>query len=114
MPSPEPPRPPSASEREREKEREKSDLRSSSSSSPDDNLNGSKPEDFIKVMGGKQPSKFTDPCAKASKLSMKCLEENSYDRTKCAQAFNNYRNCKKLWIEQRRNDRLNNRPGAFD
>lgn len=50
---------------------------------------GAMPEDHVKIMGGKTPSKFTDPCKKAASLSMKCLEDNSYDRTQCAEAFNN-------------------------
>ncbi|SAM84208.1 related to COX23-protein with function in mitochondrial copper homeostasis [Ustilago bromivora] len=74
----------------------------------------SKPEDFISVMSHKTPSKFTDPCAHAAKLSMKCLDDNAYDRSKCGDIFNQYRECKKAWINQRRQDRLNNRPGAFD
>lgn len=90
-----------------------------SSSSPtrpsrQDPNNPSQPEDFIQVMSGKTPSKYTDPCAHAAKLSMKCLDDNAYDRTKCADAFNQYRECKKAWINQRRQDRLNGRPGAFD
>ncbi|PWN97844.1 hypothetical protein FA09DRAFT_338822 [Tilletiopsis washingtonensis] len=75
---------------------------------------GRTPEDFVKVMGGKTASKYTDPCAKASKLSMKCLEDNAYDRTKCTEAFNNYRECKKAWITQRRQDRLNGREDAWN
>ncbi|KAN0062745.1 Mitochondrial copper homeostasis protein [Thecaphora frezii] len=86
----------------------------SSASAALDDGDARKPEDFIKVMGGKQPSKFTDPCAKAAKQSMKCLDDNNYDRTKCGPFFNQYRECKKAWITQRREDRLNNRPGAFD
>lgn len=65
-------------------------------------------------MSHKTPSKFTDPCAHAAKLSMKCLDDNAYDRSKCGDVFNQYRECKKAWINQRRQDRLNNRPGAFD
>ncbi|KAJ9474550.1 Cytochrome c oxidase-assembly factor COX23, mitochondrial [Pseudozyma hubeiensis] len=74
----------------------------------------SQPQDFITVMSHKTPSKFTDPCAHAAKLSMKCLDDNAYDRSKCGDVFNQYRECKKAWINQRRQDRLNNRPGAFD
>lgn len=47
----------------------------------------SKPEDFIDVMGGKTPSKFTDPCRRAAKLSIKCLDDNAYDRSKCTEVF---------------------------
>lgn len=74
----------------------------------------SQPQDFISVMSHKTPSKFTDPCAHAAKLSMKCLDDHAYDRSKCGEVFNQYRECKKAWINQRRTDRLNNRPGAFD
>ncbi|CAD7060925.1 unnamed protein product, partial [Tilletia caries] len=49
------------------------------------------PRDHLEVMGGKVPSKFADPCAHAAKASMACLERHSYDRTKCAEAFQNYR-----------------------
>ncbi|CDS00183.1 related to COX23-protein with function in mitochondrial copper homeostasis [Sporisorium scitamineum] len=74
----------------------------------------SQPQDFISVMSHKTPSKFTDPCAHAAKLSMKCLDDHAYDRSKCGDVFSQYRECKKAWIRQRRKDRLNNRPGAFD
>lgn len=76
------------------------------------NANGRKPEDFVEVMDGKMASKYTDPCARASQLSMQCLDKNSYDRTKCTEEFINYRQCKKAWIAQRRSDRQNGRPGA--
>ncbi|SNX83969.1 related to COX23 - protein with function in mitochondrial copper homeostasis [Melanopsichium pennsylvanicum] len=78
------------------------------------NADPSQPEDFINVMTNKTPSKFTDPCAHAAKLSMKCLDEHAYDRSKCSEVFSQYRECKKAWTNQRRQDRLNNRPGAFD
>ncbi|KIS67282.1 uncharacterized protein UMAG_11153 [Mycosarcoma maydis] len=74
----------------------------------------SQPQDFVSVMSHKTPSKFTDPCAHAAKLSMKCLDDHAYDRSKCADVFHQYRQCKTAWINQRRQDRLNNRPGAFD
>lgn len=57
-------------------------------SAPDSPGDAREPEDFIKVMGGKTPSKYTDPCAKAAKMSMKCLDDNAYDRTKCGALFN--------------------------
>lgn len=46
-----------------------------------------KPEDVDEVMGGKTPSKFTDPCRKAAAQSFKCLEDNGYNREKCFEAF---------------------------
>ncbi|PWN34929.1 uncharacterized protein FA14DRAFT_35813 [Meira miltonrushii] len=61
---------------------------------------GTKPDE--QILQGKTASKYTDPCKKAAALSMKCLEDNMYDRTKCAYAFNNYRECKKQWIASRK------------
>ena len=88
--------------------------RSAANDAPAAQSDPSQPRDFVQVMSHKTPSKYTDPCAHAAKLSMKCLDDNAYDRSKCADAFNQYRECKKAWINQRRTDRLNNRPGAFD
>lgn len=50
----------------------------------DDNA---KPRDWIPLMSGKTASKYADPCAHAAKASMKCLEDNQYDRSKCTKAF---------------------------
>jgi len=50
-------------------------------------------------------SQFTDPCDEASKASMDCLNRNDYDRDKCLDFFQAYRDCKKAWIEQRKADR---------
>ena len=50
-------------------------------------------------------SKFTrateekNPCWEESKISMRCLENNGYDKTKCGAAFDNYNVCKKFWNE---------------
>lgn len=58
----------------------------------------------------KEPSEFYDPCAQASKMSLNCLERNDYDRSKCFEYFNAYKECKKAWLEKRRQDR---REGRF-
>jgi len=50
-------------------------------------------------------SEFADPCAEASKASMDCLNRHDYDRDKCLDFFQAYRDCKKAWIEQRKADR---------
>ncbi|CAO1616980.1 unnamed protein product [Parajaminaea phylloscopi] len=74
----------------------------------------SKPRDWVPLMSGKTASKYADPCAHAAKASMKCLEDNQYDRTKCTKAFEDYRECKKSWVLQRRSDRQAGREGAWD
>jgi len=43
-------------------------------------------------------SQFSDPCDEASKASMDCLNKNDYDRDKCLDFFQAYRDCKKAWV----------------
>jgi len=38
------------------------------------------------------------PCAEASKASMDCLNRHDYDRDKCLNFFQAYRDCKKEWV----------------
>ncbi|KAH9991132.1 hypothetical protein BJV77DRAFT_946650, partial [Russula vinacea] len=45
------------------------------------------------------------PCAEASKASMDCLNRHDYDRDKCLDFFQAYRDCKKAWMNQRKEDR---------
>ncbi|PRT54451.1 Cytochrome c oxidase-assembly factor COX23, mitochondrial [Wickerhamiella sorbophila] len=42
-------------------------------------------------------SEFYDPCSEAAKMSMKCLERNNYDRKKCKDYFQAYRDCTAEW-----------------
>ncbi|KAI0322825.1 hypothetical protein OF83DRAFT_1048651 [Amylostereum chailletii] len=55
---------------------------------------------------------LASPCAEASKASMDCLNRNDYNRDQCLDFFQAYRDCKKAWIEQRKNDRRAGRPSA--
>ncbi|KAI0352316.1 hypothetical protein OH77DRAFT_1409329, partial [Trametes cingulata] len=45
------------------------------------------------------------PCSDASKASMDCMNQNDYDRDKCLDYFQAYRDCKKAWQAQLRADR---------
>jgi len=38
-----------------------------------------------------------DPCSLESKASLKCMEDNSYNRGACLNHFENYKACKKFW-----------------
>ena len=40
----------------------------------------------------------SSPCAEASKASMDCLNRHDYDRDKCLDFFQAYRDCKKAWV----------------
>jgi len=53
----------------------------------------------------KKPSQYFDPCAEAADLSMKCLDAHGYDKSQCADFFQSYRDCKKKWLAERREDR---------
>jgi len=65
-----------------------------------------RPEDYKETFRRRQyTSEFVDPCAEASKASMDCLNRNDYDRDKCLDFFRAYRECKSIWIEQRKADR---------
>ncbi|KAI0741883.1 hypothetical protein C8Q80DRAFT_163182 [Daedaleopsis nitida] len=63
------------------------------------------PEPYQNHFKNKAVSKFVDPCAEASKASMDCMNHNDYDRDKCLDYFQAYRDCKKAWMEQRKADR---------
>jgi cytochrome c oxidase assembly protein subunit 23 len=39
-----------------------------------------------------------DPCAKQSKESLRCIEENPGNKGKCNAYFEAYRDCKKIWV----------------
>ena len=44
-----------------------------------------------------QVTKSKDPCWKENKISLKCLDENGYNKGYCQKEFENYRNCKGFW-----------------
>ncbi|KAL0065828.1 Mitochondrial copper homeostasis protein [Marasmius tenuissimus] len=71
-----------------------------------------RPKSYLEQFQGKEASKFTDPCADASKASMACLNKYDYDRDKCLDYFQAYRDCKKAWLEQRKADRRAGRPSG--
>ncbi|GAA5997745.1 Cox23p [Rhodotorula paludigena] len=66
---------------------------------------GQTPASYNETLGGKGASSFRDPCEIARQESMKCLDRNSYDRSKCTDFFQAYRDCKGTWLNQRREDR---------
>ncbi|XP_023346379.1 coiled-coil-helix-coiled-coil-helix domain-containing protein 7 [Eurytemora carolleeae] len=39
-----------------------------------------------------------DPCWKESKLSMSCISDNGFDKSKCTLQFENYKSCKTFWM----------------
>ncbi|KAH8111021.1 hypothetical protein DFH11DRAFT_709359 [Phellopilus nigrolimitatus] len=59
-------------------------------------------------------TKFVDPCEHASRASLRCLNENNYERVKCKAFFEAYNDCKKSWLEQRREDGLSGKDNTID
>ncbi|KAF8453758.1 cysteine alpha-hairpin motif superfamily [Kalaharituber pfeilii] len=53
----------------------------------------------------KGPSEYYDPCQEAASRSIRCLNRNGGDREMCSDYFQAYRDCKKKWIEERKEDR---------
>ncbi|CAG8644848.1 2085_t:CDS:2 [Paraglomus brasilianum] len=50
----------------------------------------------------KQASKFLEPCEEQSRASYKCLDRNNYDKKKCRKYFLDYKECKRKWLEERK------------
>ncbi|KAL9713696.1 Mitochondrial copper homeostasis protein [Leucoagaricus gongylophorus] len=71
---------------------------------------GLKPLNYREQFSGKASSHFIDPCAEASKASMECLNRNNYEKGACRDYFQAYRDCKKAWLQQRKDDRNAGRP----
>ncbi|KAH9839861.1 uncharacterized protein C8Q71DRAFT_744544 [Rhodofomes roseus] len=66
-----------------------------------------KPDDWMDTFQapGRVTTKFVDPCKRAAKASMDCLNRNEFDRDQCHDFFRAYRDCKKDWLDQRKADR---------
>ncbi|KAI0029967.1 hypothetical protein K488DRAFT_10354, partial [Vararia minispora EC-137] len=64
-----------------------------------------KPQDYKELFKVRQCQAVLDPCAAASKASFDCLNRHDYNREKCIDFFQAYRDCKGAWIEQRKADR---------
>ncbi|KAJ3768993.1 hypothetical protein FB446DRAFT_239514 [Lentinula raphanica] len=78
--------------------------------SPNSNV---KPLNYREQFQGREVvSRFIDPCEAASKATMACMNKNNYNRDKCLDYFQAYRECKNAWIEQRKEDRRNGRPSS--
>jgi len=64
------------------------------------------PNNYRETFQGREAyTKYSDPCEQASKAVMTCLDRNNYNNAKCKSFFQTYRECKKTWMEQRKEDR---------
>ncbi len=49
-------------------------------------------------MAASQTIPAKNPCYEESMASMKCLNDNNYDRSMCVMQFDNYNACKDFWM----------------
>ncbi|KAJ3553613.1 hypothetical protein NM688_g3513 [Phlebia brevispora] len=68
------------------------------------------PKPYLEKFRNRPLTKFVDPCEDAAKASMECLNRHDYNRDKCTDFFQAYRDCKKTWMDQRKADRRAGRP----
>ncbi|TDL24024.1 hypothetical protein BD410DRAFT_786738 [Rickenella mellea] len=59
-------------------------------------------------------TRFIDPCEQAAKASMECMNRNDYNKEVCTDFFQAYRDCKRTWMDQRREDRRAGKPASID
>ncbi|MCJ1350425.1 MAG: Mitochondrial copper homeostasis protein [Icmadophila ericetorum] len=53
----------------------------------------------------KKYSEYFDPCQEAANRSMKCLRRNGGDRDLCTDYFQAYRDCKRQWVTERKEEK---------
>ncbi|KAI5838564.1 hypothetical protein DFP73DRAFT_564504 [Morchella snyderi] len=53
----------------------------------------------------KASSQYFDPCQEAADRSLRCLHRNPGDKDMCTDYFQAYRDCKKKWIEERKEEK---------
>ncbi|KAG0364096.1 hypothetical protein BC939DRAFT_460195 [Gamsiella multidivaricata] len=69
---------------------------------------------FNKNYYAKAQSQYMDPCREQTKASMKCMDENNYDKRRCTRFFKDYADCKKKWMESLREERRKRNLGIVD
>ncbi|KAL1588218.1 hypothetical protein WHR41_02903 [Cladosporium halotolerans] len=56
----------------------------------------------------KRYSEYFDPCQDAANKSLKCLRRNGGDREMCQDYFEAYKECKKNWMEEMKEEKRKN------
>ncbi|KAF9573524.1 Mitochondrial copper homeostasis protein [Mortierella alpina] len=57
-------------------------------------------KEFNKGYHAKAQSQYLDPCQAQTKASMRCMDENNYDKRRCTRFFKDYTDCKKKWASR--------------
>ncbi|KAM0722000.1 hypothetical protein Q7P37_002926 [Cladosporium fusiforme] len=61
----------------------------------------------------KRYSEYFDPCQEAADKSLKCLRRNGGDREMCQDYFEAYKECKKNWMEEMKEEKRKNSKSWF-
>ncbi|KAG0299812.1 Mitochondrial copper homeostasis protein [Dissophora globulifera] len=69
---------------------------------------------FNKGYHAKAQSQYMDPCQAQTKASIKCMDDNNYDKRKCTRFFKDYSDCKKKWMASLREERRKKNLGIVD
>ncbi|KAI1319862.1 Mitochondrial copper homeostasis protein [Mortierella claussenii] len=69
---------------------------------------------FNKEYYVKAQSQYMDPCRAQTKASMKCMDDNNYDKRRCTRFFKDYSDCKKKWLASLREERRLRNLGIVD
>ncbi|KAF9897304.1 Mitochondrial copper homeostasis protein [Lobosporangium transversale] len=71
-------------------------------------------KEFNKEYNLKAQSQFMDPCRAQTRASLKCMDENNYDKRRCTRFFKDYSDCKKKWLASLREERRKRNLGIVD
>ncbi|KAI5783548.1 cytochrome c oxidase-assembly factor cox-23 [Geopyxis carbonaria] len=83
-------------------------MSSSSSSQPNPEVPAEDQSEYQKghkQFNTKQRSEYFDPCQEAANRSYRCLARNQGDKDMCADYFQAYRDCKKRWTDERKEEK---------
>ncbi|KAI1357652.1 hypothetical protein F5Y08DRAFT_333714 [Xylaria arbuscula] len=81
------------------------------STPPDDKTTDPWDKETKRKFQNKSKSEYFDPCQEAASKSIRCLNRNAGDRTMCTDYFEAYRDCKKQWMDRRKEERK--KAGSF-
>ncbi|RPA83375.1 cytochrome c oxidase-assembly factor cox-23, mitochondrial [Ascobolus immersus RN42] len=59
----------------------------------------------------KAVSEYYDPCGEAAKRSIRCLHRNQNEKDLCSAYFEAYRDCKKRWLDDLKEQKMKARRG---
>ncbi|KAF9926153.1 Mitochondrial copper homeostasis protein [Linnemannia zychae] len=71
-------------------------------------------KEFNKGYYQKAQSQYMDPCHAQTMASLKCMDQNGYDKKKCTHFFKDYSDCKRKWLATLRDDRRKRNMGISE